>query len=154
MSQVANIGSAARSMVYRLRRRISFGRGMSSPSVPPPSISALTSPPQVIGIDIAPTQPEWSPPNCRFEIANAEDPWLWQRESIDFIFARDLITAIRDWPKLIDSVYTYVAPARLSVRAADTLPPRCVPFAPPRLTRARRGRIERSNPAAGSNSSP
>jgi len=70
----------------------------------------LTRPSKVIGIDIAATQPEWSPPNCRFEIANVEGHWPWKHDSVDFIFARDLITAVRDWPTLIDKIYTCLRP--------------------------------------------
>lgn len=30
---------------------------------------------QVVGIDIAAVQPRWVPPNCQFEIFDAEDEW-------------------------------------------------------------------------------
>jgi hypothetical protein len=46
------------------------------------------------------------PANCRFELDDMEQPWMWSRNSFDFIFARDLIYCIRDWPKLIDQCYT------------------------------------------------
>lgn len=45
------------------------------------------------------------PPNCRFELDDIEKPWTWKKESFDFIFARDLILAIRDWPALINQCY-------------------------------------------------
>ncbi|KFZ15131.1 hypothetical protein V501_02848, partial [Pseudogymnoascus sp. VKM F-4519 (FW-2642)] len=61
---------------------------------------------EVIGVDIAPTQPEWVPPNCRFELDDMEEPWMWSKNSFDLIFLRDLIYCIRDWPKLIDQCYT------------------------------------------------
>jgi hypothetical protein len=32
-------------------------------------------------------------------------PGTWRQNSFDFIFARDLILAIRDWPRLIDQIY-------------------------------------------------
>ncbi len=63
---------------------------------------------QVLGIDISPIQPEWLPPNCRFEINDMEQPWTWDEDSFDFIFARDLITTVRNYPKLIDEIYKYV----------------------------------------------
>ncbi|OAF63049.1 hypothetical protein VC83_00142 [Pseudogymnoascus destructans] len=65
---------------------------------------------EVIGVDIAPTQPEWVPPNCRFELDDMEEPWMWSKNSFDLIFLRDLIYCIRDWPKLIDQCYTHVKP--------------------------------------------
>jgi hypothetical protein len=46
------------------------------------------------------------PPNCRFELDDIEQEWAWKENSFDFIFARDLILAIRDWPRLIDQIYT------------------------------------------------
>ncbi|KAK0720759.1 S-adenosyl-L-methionine-dependent methyltransferase [Lasiosphaeris hirsuta] len=64
----------------------------------------------VIGVDIAPTQPEWVPPNCRFELDDMEARWTWKENSFDYIFSRDLILAIRDWPKLVDQVYTHLKP--------------------------------------------
>ncbi|KAK3359098.1 S-adenosyl-L-methionine-dependent methyltransferase, partial [Lasiosphaeria hispida] len=64
----------------------------------------------VIGVDIAPTQPEWVPPNCRFELDDIEARWTWKENSFDYIFSRDLILAVRDWPKLIDQIYTHLKP--------------------------------------------
>ncbi|KAN0108915.1 hypothetical protein V8E51_008657 [Hyaloscypha variabilis] len=60
---------------------------------------------EVIGIDIAPTQPKWVPPNCRFELDDMEQTWTWREDEFDFIFSRDLILSIRNWPKLIDQCY-------------------------------------------------
>lgn len=65
---------------------------------------------EVIGVDIAPTQPQWVPPNCHFELDDIEKPWTWKDNSLDFIFARDLILAIRDWPGLIDQCFKALKP--------------------------------------------
>lgn len=48
------------------------------------------------------------PPNCRFELDDIEQPWTWRENSADFIYSRDLILAIRDFPKLIDQSYRQV----------------------------------------------
>lgn len=48
------------------------------------------------------------PPNCRFELDDMERPWMWKENSFDFIFSRDLLLAIRDFPKVIDQCYTSV----------------------------------------------
>lgn len=45
------------------------------------------------------------PPNVRFEVDDIEQSWTWQPESFDFIFSRDLLFAIRDWPKLIEQSF-------------------------------------------------
>ncbi|KAH7233402.1 S-adenosyl-L-methionine-dependent methyltransferase [Fusarium tricinctum] len=63
---------------------------------------------EVIGTDVAPTQPGWVPPNCHFEVDDVEREWTWQEDSFDFIYARDLLLAIRDWPALIDQTYTHL----------------------------------------------
>ncbi|EKJ68900.1 hypothetical protein FPSE_10926 [Fusarium pseudograminearum CS3096] len=65
---------------------------------------------EVIGTDVAPTQPGWVPPNCHFEVDDIERIWTWREESFDFIFSRDLLLAIRDWPALIDQTYTHLQP--------------------------------------------
>lgn len=51
------------------------------------------------------------PPNCRFDLDDMERPWMWQENSFDFIFSRDLLLSIRDFPKLIDQCYTSVSPS-------------------------------------------
>ncbi|KEZ45805.1 hypothetical protein SAPIO_CDS1620 [Scedosporium apiospermum] len=65
---------------------------------------------QVVGVDIAPTQPEWVPPNCQFELDDIEQEWTWKENTADFIFCRDLILSIRDFPRLIDQCYKHLKP--------------------------------------------
>jgi len=55
----------------------------------------------VIGTDIAPIQPSLIPPNCSFEIDDAEDDWVYGHNEFDYIHARDLYHSIRDWPRLV-----------------------------------------------------
>ena len=55
-------------------------------------------------------QPSWVPPNCRFEIDDAERDWTYARDSFDFIHGRNLICSIRDWPKLVRQAYEHVKP--------------------------------------------
>ena len=55
------------------------------------------------------------PTNCHFELDDIEQPWTWDENMFDFIFARDLILAIRNWPALIDQVYRYVDATRQPV---------------------------------------
>ncbi|KAG5747653.1 hypothetical protein H9Q70_009664 [Fusarium xylarioides] len=64
--------------------------------------------PRVIGTDVAPTQPDWVPPNCHFEVDDIEREWTWKDDSFDFVYARDLLLAIRDWPALIDQTYSHL----------------------------------------------
>ncbi|KAM3472651.1 hypothetical protein MY8738_008765 [Beauveria namnaoensis] len=64
----------------------------------------------VVGVDKAPTQPDFVPPNCSFEIDDIEEDWTWKEEIADFIFARDLILSIRDFPRLIEQSYRHLRP--------------------------------------------
>jgi ubiquinone/menaquinone biosynthesis C-methylase UbiE len=65
---------------------------------------------EVIGTDLSAIQPDWVPPNCRFEIDDAESDWTWDRESFDFIHNRNFICSIRNWPKLIGQAYRHLKP--------------------------------------------
>ncbi|KAL1838223.1 hypothetical protein VTJ49DRAFT_2921 [Mycothermus thermophilus] len=65
---------------------------------------------EVLGVDIAPAQRDWVPPNCQFELDDIEQPWTRKEDSFDFIFARDLLLSVRDWPRLIDQIYRHLKP--------------------------------------------
>lgn len=49
----------------------------------------------VLGIDLAPTQPSWVPPNLHFEICDANEPWVFGRK-FDYIHARHLHMAVEE----------------------------------------------------------
>jgi SAM-dependent methyltransferase len=55
---------------------------------------------KVIGTDISPIQPGWTPANCHFEIDNCELDWTFESNSFDFIHIRGLVGCVQDWPKL------------------------------------------------------
>lgn len=64
---------------------------------------------EIVGVDIAPVQPDWVPPNCTFEIDDVEDEWLYS-SPFDFIYGREFIMAIRDWPRLIGQAFKHLKP--------------------------------------------
>ncbi|KAH0848541.1 putative methyltransferase [Fonsecaea pedrosoi] len=64
----------------------------------------------VTGTDLSAIQPDWVPPNCSFEIDDAEAEWTWNEASFDYIHNRNFVCAIRDWPKLIRQCYQFVKP--------------------------------------------
>ncbi|KAI8167541.1 Secondary metabolism regulator LAE1 [Colletotrichum sp. SAR 10_65] len=64
---------------------------------------------EVIGNDLSAIQPEWTPPNVKFEIDDVESPWL-HPSKFDFIFSRYLAGSIGDWPKLVGNVYDNLNP--------------------------------------------
>lgn len=65
---------------------------------------------EVTGADIAAVQPSWVPTNCQFEIDDVEDAWVRTPNSYDFIHARELMLAIRDWPRLIEQCHNHLKP--------------------------------------------
>ncbi|OHE95153.1 methyltransferase [Colletotrichum orchidophilum] len=64
---------------------------------------------EVYGNDLSPIQPEWVPPNVKFEIDDVESEWIGDRK-YDFIFCRYMIGSIADYPKLIKNVYDNLNP--------------------------------------------
>ncbi|KAM7184880.1 S-adenosyl-L-methionine-dependent methyltransferase [Rhypophila sp. PSN 637] len=64
---------------------------------------------QVIGTDLSPIQPEYVPPNCRFEIDDAEDEWLWS-EKFDYIHLRMMFHCFKDHLKVIKSGFAHLQP--------------------------------------------
>jgi hypothetical protein len=46
------------------------------------------------------------PPNCYFDIDDAEKDWQYAPNSFDFIHNRNFVCAIRDWQRLIGQAFT------------------------------------------------
>ena len=65
---------------------------------------------EVIGTDLAPIQPEWVPPNCKFEIDDYEQEWTWGSNRFDLIHYRFLIGSVTDWKLLYQRIYDAVKP--------------------------------------------
>ena len=76
---------------------------------------------EIIGVDIAATQPNFVPPNCMFEIDDVEEDWAYRPAYFDFIHGRDLMTAVRDWPRLIRQSFTHLKPGGW-IQLASTIP--------------------------------
>ena len=73
------------------------------------TISADTYPSaEVIGNDLTPIQPTNVPPNLKFIIDDFEDDWGYERDPFDYIHARYLATAVKDWPRLVQQAFKYV----------------------------------------------
>ncbi|KAH7156006.1 S-adenosyl-L-methionine-dependent methyltransferase [Dactylonectria macrodidyma] len=64
---------------------------------------------QVIGTDLSPIQPKWTPPNCVFEVDDFETDWLYERP-FDFIHARELEGCIGNEEKLFQRAFQHLAP--------------------------------------------
>lgn len=64
----------------------------------------------IIGTDISPIQPSWVPPNCFFEIEDAQTDWTFAQASFDFIHMRALYGSISDWSKLYRQAFATLKP--------------------------------------------
>ncbi|EGU73214.1 hypothetical protein FOXB_16275 [Fusarium oxysporum f. sp. conglutinans Fo5176] len=65
---------------------------------------------EVIGTDLSAMQPNWVPPNVKFEIDDATQPWTWPEHTLDFVHIRFLNGAIKDWHALFREAYRCCKP--------------------------------------------
>ncbi|KAG9237014.1 S-adenosyl-L-methionine-dependent methyltransferase [Amylocarpus encephaloides] len=63
----------------------------------------------VIGTDLSAIQPEYVPPNCQFEIDDAEDEWTYNTK-FDFIHGRMLFTCFQNPAAVFKRAYDALAP--------------------------------------------
>ncbi|TDZ65285.1 putative methyltransferase tdiE [Colletotrichum trifolii] len=64
---------------------------------------------EVLGSDLSPIQPAYVPANCRFEIDDAEDEWMYGHR-FDYIHGRYLCTSIFDFPRLFGQIFDNLSP--------------------------------------------
>ncbi|RYP28266.1 hypothetical protein DL767_007296 [Monosporascus sp. MG133] len=64
---------------------------------------------EILANDLSAVQPSWVPPNVKFEIDDVESPWLYNNP-FDFIFCRYMAACIKDWPKLVQSIFENLTP--------------------------------------------
>ncbi|KAH7142171.1 S-adenosyl-L-methionine-dependent methyltransferase [Dactylonectria macrodidyma] len=65
---------------------------------------------EVIGTDISPIQPVWTPPNLKFEIDDCTQDWTFSPGTFDYIHIRYLIGCIPDWGELFKQSYKTLKP--------------------------------------------
>ncbi|KAF5875348.1 putative glucose sequence protein [Botrytis fragariae] len=65
---------------------------------------------EVVEIDIAPIQSTCAPPNCQFQVDDITQPWTWKKDTFDFVFARDILSLVRNWLNLISQCYDHIKP--------------------------------------------
>ena len=65
---------------------------------------------EVIGTDISPIQPQWCPPNLKFEIDDVELDWTFAPASFDFVHVRYMLGSIQNWPRLFRQAYAALRP--------------------------------------------
>ncbi|KAI8164212.1 hypothetical protein K4K49_001354 [Colletotrichum sp. SAR 10_70] len=64
---------------------------------------------EVRGFDLSPVQPEYTPPNVRFEVADLEDPWTWS-QPFDYIHSRMMNSSISNWKEYFKKCYDNLNP--------------------------------------------
>ncbi|KAI1850364.1 hypothetical protein JX266_004222 [Neoarthrinium moseri] len=63
----------------------------------------------VLGTDLSPIQPEYVPANCRFEIDDVEDEWIYSHK-FDYVHGRYMCAFLTDFPKLFGQAYDNLNP--------------------------------------------
>lgn len=63
----------------------------------------------VMGTDLSPIQPEYVPPNCRFEVDDAEDEWVFNHR-FDYIHARFMCGSFSNFPDIFRSCLENLEP--------------------------------------------
>ncbi|KAM5349786.1 hypothetical protein ACJ41O_006291 [Fusarium nematophilum] len=64
---------------------------------------------EVIGTDIAAIQPTFVPPNCTFEVDDAEKDWAWSK-NFDYIFVRLMAGSFANWTKFTRQCWDFLEP--------------------------------------------
>ncbi|SPO06233.1 related to methyltransferase [Cephalotrichum gorgonifer] len=64
---------------------------------------------EVIGVDLAPVQPNAIPPNLVFEVDDLEQPWTFSKK-FDFIHTEAMVGALQDWPKYFRQSFEFLEP--------------------------------------------
>lgn len=63
----------------------------------------------VLGTDLSPIQPEYVPPNCRFEVDDAEDEWVFSHK-FDYVHARYMSGSFSNFPAVFAMSYENMNP--------------------------------------------
>jgi hypothetical protein len=78
----------------------------------------------VIGTDLSPIQPLFVPPNCHFEVDDAEDDWVYSHD-FDYIHGRLLLSCFRTFPPIVAKAYAALHPGGW-FELQDSLPLTCL----------------------------
>lgn len=64
---------------------------------------------------MSPVQPEFVPPNCKFEIDDASSMWTFTPGSMDLVFMRFLLGSFTDWPEVYREAFKSVFLPRVTL---------------------------------------
>ncbi|KAM0414577.1 hypothetical protein ACHAPT_013582 [Fusarium lateritium] len=62
----------------------------------------------VLGVDLSPIQPNYVPPNCRFEVDDINQEWTYANDHFDFVHIRAMLGCIPDWTELFEKAFKFV----------------------------------------------
>ncbi|KAF4777492.1 hypothetical protein HER10_EVM0002621 [Colletotrichum scovillei] len=64
---------------------------------------------EVLGIDLTPVPTAFVPPNVKFEVDDAEEPWTFS-QPFDYIHIRGMTSSIGDWKKFFQKTFNNLKP--------------------------------------------
>lgn len=79
----------------------------------------------VLGTDLSPIQPQYTPPNCRFEVDDCEDEWLYSQK-FDYIHARFMVTCFKDPANVFRNAFESCKPGGYFEIQDAAFPLRCL----------------------------
>ncbi|KAF3798683.1 Secondary metabolism regulator laeA [Colletotrichum gloeosporioides] len=119
--------------IYHPHRVLDVGCGIAHGGlfIPEPGEEHPES--EVIGVDLSPVQPGFTPPNVHYEIDDLEEEWSFSRK-FDYIHSMMMTGAFRDWPNFHRQAFDNLNPGGwLEIQDIDfpmrcddgTIPPEC-----------------------------
>lgn len=79
---------------------------------------------EVFGVDVSPIQPQFIPPNVKFEIDDLEKPWTFT-QGFDFVFSRMMTGSFANWKQYIERCFEFTSPGGYLEVQDVCLPVRC-----------------------------
>ncbi|KAK7409266.1 hypothetical protein QQX98_008576 [Neonectria punicea] len=76
---------------------------------------------EVIGIDLSPSQPQFAPPNVRFEVDDFEDEWTYSKP-FNYIHSRMNNSSISNWEEYVRKSFNHLSPGGYIEFQEFTLP--------------------------------
>ena len=66
---------------------------------------------EVFGVDLSPIQPTWVPPNLKFEVADADEPWGFAEERFSLVHTRIMNGfGVASWPHFYAEAFSCLRP--------------------------------------------
>ena len=65
----------------------------------------------ILGTDLSPIQPLYVPPNVCFMVDDVESPWLHPPNYFDYVHARHMCPALKDWNTVLGEAYDHLKPS-------------------------------------------